>query len=76
MRERVNRYTVNFLRMLLTSSTSYGKMRLGKKMVFWAAARRRSAAPMGRRSGKVAAAGAGRELRRISMLVWARVNSN
>ncbi len=76
MCERVNRYTVIFLHILLTSSLSYGKMRLGKKIVFWGAARRRSAAPMGRRSGKVAAAGAGRELRRISMLVWARVNSN
>ena len=29
MRERVNRYTINFLFILLTSSTAYGKMRLG-----------------------------------------------
>lgn len=32
--ERVNRYTVIFLYILLTSSLSYGKMRLGKKIVF------------------------------------------
>ena len=63
MRERVNRYTVIFLYILLTSSLSYGKMRLGKKIVFGAAARRLSAALMGRRMGRVAAAGAGRELR-------------
>ena len=34
MRERVNRYAVIFMNMLLTSSLLYGKMKLGKKIVF------------------------------------------
>ena len=52
MRERVNRYAVIFLSMLLTSSLSYGKMRLGQKMILRGCY---LAAPMGMRKDRVAA---------------------